>query len=398
MDVFVLNCGSSSLKYQLINMETEERLAIGLVERIGMDDSIVRYENIKGDDIKETESIANHEEAIKRVLELLADPKVGMVKSLTDIKAIGHRVVHGMDKFTSSVLICDKVMAALEECVPLAPLHNPANIIGIKAIQKVLPGVPNVGVFDTAFHQTMPAESYIYAIPYELYEQNKIRRYGFHGTSHKYVSGRAAEILGIPKDKFNCITCHMGNGSSFTAIKNGKSYETSMGMTPVEGLIMGTRSGDIDAGVLNFLANNKNMSMNDIDNMLNKKSGLLGISGVSSDMRDIEGAAKNGNKRAQLAVDALVHRTAKYISAYAGLLGRVDAIIFTGGIGENAIDFRAQVVERLTIFGLKVDKEKNNVRGKEQVITTADSAFKVMIVPTNEELVIARDTKEICGK
>ncbi len=396
MKVLVLNCGSSSLKYQLIDMATKNLMAIGLVERIGIEDSLLSYEPHNGDKVKEThDKIADHEEAIKKVLAKLTDSSVGILGDLKEIFAVGHRVVHGGDKFTSSVLINDEVLAAIEECVPLAPLHNPANITGIKAIQHVLPGVPNVGVFDTSFHQTMPAESYIYALPYELYETHKVRRYGFHGTSHKFVSIKAAEILGIKKDDFNCITCHMGNGSSFTAVKGGKSYETTMGMTPLEGLVMGTRAGDVDAGILNFLNNNLNMSMKDIDTMLNKKSGLLGISGVSSDMRDIEGAAKEGNKRAQLAIDALVHRTVKYIGAYAALLGRVDAIIFTGGIGENAIDFRAKVVEKLKIFGLKIDNSKNDIRGKEQVITTDDSAFKVMVVPTNEELTIAQDTEEI---
>lgn len=398
MFVFVLNCGSSSFKYQLLDMSNERRVAVGLVERIGMNDSVLAYEPAGGEKLKETADIANHEEAIKRVLGKLVDAKVGVIKSLSDIAAIGHRVVHGAEKFSGSVLITDAVIAALKENIPLAPLHNPPNITGIEAMMKAMPGVPNVGVFDTAFHATMPAESYIYAVPYEWYEKHHVRRYGFHGTSHRFVSERAAQILGIQKDRFNCVTCHMGNGSSFTAVKDGKSYDTSMGMTPLEGIVMGTRCGDIDAGIPNFLAANVNMSFADIDNALNKKSGLLGISGISSDMRDIRKAASEGNARAQLAVDVLRHRVLKYIGAYAIELGRVDAIVFTGGIGENDIDFRASVVERLTALGIKLNATANNVRGEEAIISTADSAIKVLVVPTNEELVIARDTKEIVGK
>ncbi|WP_263772257.1 acetate kinase [Propionivibrio soli] len=398
MFVFVLNCGSSSFKYQLLDMSNERRVAVGLVERIGMKDSVLAYEPAGGEKLKETADIANHEEAIKRVLGKLVDAKVGVIKSLSDIAAIGHRVVHGAEKFSGSVLITDAVIAALKENIPLAPLHNPPNITGIEAMMKAMPGVPNVGVFDTAFHATMPAESYIYAVPYEWYEKHHVRRYGFHGTSHRFVSERAAQILGIQKDRFNCVTCHMGNGSSFTAVKDGKSYDTSMGMTPLEGIVMGTRCGDIDAGIPNFLAANVNMSFADIDNALNKKSGLLGISGISSDMRDIRKAASEGNARAQLAVDVLRHRVLKYIGAYAIELGRVDAIVFTGGIGENDIDFRASVVERLTALGIKLNATANNVRGEEAIISTADSAIKVLVVPTNEELVIARDTKEIVGK
>ena len=398
MFVFVLNCGSSSFKYQLLDMSNENRVAAGLVERIGMDDSILAYEPTGGEKIKEVAAIADHESAIKLVLSKLIDAKVGVIKSLSDIKAVGHRVVHGAEKFSGSVLITEAVIEALKENIPLAPLHNPPNITGIEAMMQALPGVPNVGVFDTAFHATMPPESYLYAVPYEWYEKHHVRRYGFHGTSHRFVSERAADILGIAKDKFNCITCHMGNGSSFTAIKAGKSYDTSMGMRPLEGIVMGTRSGDIDAGIPKFLADNNNMSFADIDNALNKKSGLLGLSGISSDMRDIESAAKEGHERAKLAVDVLRHRALKYIGAYAIELGRVDAIIFTGGIGENGIDFRASVVERLTALGIRLDAAANNARGKEVVISTADSPIKVMVVPTNEELVIARDTRDIVRK
>ena len=398
MFVFVLNCGSSSFKYQLLDMSDERRVAIGLVERIGMKDSVLAYETANGDKVKEVADIADHEVAIKKVLEKLVDANIGVIKSLQDITAIGHRVVHGAEKFSGSVLITDAVLDALRENIPLAPLHNPANITGIQAMQRALPGVPNVGVFDTAFHATMPAESYIYAVPYEWYEKHHVRRYGFHGTSHRFVSERAAEILGIAKDQFNCITCHMGNGSSFTAVKGGKSYDTSMGMTPLEGIVMGTRCGDVDAGIPKFLAKNVNMSFDDIDAALNKQSGLLGISGVSSDMRDVEQAAAAGNARAQLALDVLAHRVLQYIGAYAIELGRVDAIVFTGGIGENGKGFRAQIVERLTALGIKLNAQANDVRGKEAIISSDDSPIKVMVVPTNEELVIARDTKEIVGK
>ena len=398
MYVFVLNCGSSSFKYQLLDMSNEHRVAVGLVERIGMKDSVLAYEPAGGEKIKETADIADHEVAIKMVLNKLIDPAVGVIKSLSDIAAIGHRVVHGAEKFSGSVLITDAVIDALKENIPLAPLHNPPNITGIEAMQKALPGVPNVGVFDTSFHATMPPESYIYALPYEWYEKHHVRRYGFHGTSHRFVSERAAQILGIAKERFNCITCHMGNGSSFTAVKEGKSYDTSMGMTPLEGIVMGTRCGDVDAGIPNYLAANVNMSFADIDNALNKKSGLLGISGVSSDMRDLHKAAVEGNSRAKLAIDVLRHRALKYIGAYAIQLGRVDAIVFTGGIGENDIAFRASVVERLTTLGIKLDAQANNVRGQEVVVSTPDSPIKVMVVPTNEELVIARDTRDIVTK
>lgn len=398
MFVFVLNCGSSSFKYQLLDMTNEHRVASGLVERIGMKDSILSYEPANRDKIKEVADIADHELAIKKVLEKLVDPVVGVIKSLKDIVAVGHRVVHGGEKFSRSVLIDDTVIAALKDNIPLAPLHNPANITGIEASMSAMPGTPNVGVFDTAFHATMPAESYVYALPYEWYEKHGVRRYGFHGTSHRFVSERAAELLDIAKDQFNCITCHMGNGSSFTAVKGGNSYDTSMGMTPLEGLVMGTRCGDIDAGIPNFLAANVNMSFADIDNALNKKSGLLGISGLSSDMRDLQTAAKEGHARAKLAIDVLLHRSLKYIGAYAIELGRVDAIILTGGICENDVPFRAAIVERLGLLGIKLDATANVPRGVEVVISTPDSPIKVIVVPTNEELVIARDTKQIVGK
>ena len=397
MFVFVLNCGSSSFKYQLLDMNNEHRVAVGLVERIGMADSVLTYEPAGGEKTREVADIADHQVAIKRVLAKLTDPKVGVIASLKDIGAIGHRVVHGGEKFSGSVLIDDAVLKAVKENVPLAPLHNPANITGIEAMISAMPGVANVGVFDTAFHSSMPPESYLYAVPYEWYETHHVRRYGFHGTSHRFVSERAAQILGVAKDQFNCITCHMGNGSSFTAVKGGKSYDTSMGMTPLEGLVMGTRSGDIDAGIPSFLAANAGMSLADIDNALNKKSGLLGISGVSSDMRDLQKAAGEGNVRAKLAVDVLRHRALKYIGAYAIELGRVDAIVFTGGIAENDVAFRGSIVDRLTTLGIKLDGAANAARGEEVLISTSDSPIKVLVVPTNEELVIARDTKAIVG-
>ena len=398
MFIFVLNCGSSSFKYQLLDMSNEHRVAVGLVERIGLKDSILVYQPTDGEKTVETGDIADHAEAIRRVLDKLVAPTGGVIKSLSEITAIGHRVVHGGEKFSKSVRVDSTVLAAIRENVPLAPLHNPANITGIEAMMRALPGVDNVAVFDTAFHATMPAESYMYAVPYEWYERHHVRRYGFHGTSHRFVSERAAEMLGIAKERFNCITCHMGNGSSYTAIKNGQSYDTSMGMTPLEGLVMGTRCGDIDASIPGFMAEQAQMSLGDIDNALNKKSGLLGVSGVSSDMRDVENAAAAGNARAQMALDMLLHRALKYIGAYAIELGRVDAIVFTGGIGENGHEFRAAVVERLGALGVKLDAAANKVRGKEAVISTADSPIKVLVVPTNEELVIARDTKEIVGR
>ena len=395
MFIFVLNCGSSSFKYQLLDMSNEHRVAVGLVERIGLKDSILAYQPANGEKTVETGDIADHAEAIRRVLGKLVAPDGGVIKSLSEITAIGHRVVHGGEKFSKSVLVDATVLAAIRENVPLAPLHNPANITGIEAMMRALPGVANVAVFDTAFHATMPAESYMYAVPYEWYERHHVRRYGFHGTSHRFVSERAAEMLGIAKERFNCITCHMGNGSSYTAIKNGQSYDTSMGMTPLEGLVMGTRCGDIDASIPGFMVAQAKMSLGEIDNDLNKKSGLLGVSGVSSDMRDVENAAAAGNARAKMALDMLLHRALKYIGAYAVELGRVDAIVFTGGIGENGLEFRAAVVERLGALGVKLDAAANKVRGKEATISTADSPIKVLVVPTNEELVIARDTQEI---
>ena len=396
MYILVLNCGSSSLKYQLISMENRRVEAKGIVERIGLADGIVTYEPEGKDKTCQTEiQIPDHGQAIKIVLALLVDPESGVVKSLNEISAAGHRVVHGGNKFSDSVLVTKEVMNTLRECIPLAPLHNPANIIGIEAIQTILPELPNVAVFDTAFHQTIPAESYMYGIPYEYYTDHNIRRYGFHGTSHKFVATQAARILGKSMDSFNCITCHLGNGSSMTAVKNGKSYDTSLGMKTIAGLLMGTRCGDIDPGLHHYLYTNLGMSMDEIEDMLTKKSGLLGVSGVSSDMREVYAAAKDGNQQAQLAIDLLVHHIVHYIGAYAALLGRVDAIVFTAGIGENNIELRSRVVQRLGIFGITLDEAANNCRGVEAVISTAGSAIKVMVVPTNEELMIALDTRKL---
>ena len=399
MKILVINAGSSSLKYQLIDMDGEKVLAKGLCERIGIDGHL-KHSPLIGDKPKFDEDVAlpTHSEAIAAVIDKLTSKEYGVVASMSEINAVGHRVVHGGEYFASSVLITPEVISAIEACIPLAPLHNPANITGINACTAVMGNVPQVAVFDTAFHQTMPGKAYMYALPYEYYEKEKVRRYGFHGTSHRYVSERAAAMLGIPVDKFNCITCHMGNGSSFTAVKGGKSYDTSMGMTPLEGLVMGTRCGDIDAGIPSFMAANANLGFADIDQALNKKSGLLGISGVSSDMRDLHKAAGEGNARAKLAMDVLLHRALRYVGAYAITLGRVDAIVMTGGIGENDLIFRGALVERLGLLGIKLAADKNTQRGVECVISTPDSPIKVLVIPTNEELVIARDTRDIVSK
>ena len=398
MKVLVINAGSSSLKYQLMDPETREVLAKGLCERIGIDGRLTH--KIPARDAKHEFEIPmpTHAEAIQAVLDALLSPEYGVIKSASEIDAVGHRVVHGGEKFAASALITGEVMAAIEECIPLAPLHNPANITGIKACQAVMPGVPMVAVFDTAFHQTMPAKSYIYALPYEYYEKDKVRRYGFHGTSHKYVSGRAAAMLGKPIEQLKIITCHLGNGSSVTAVDGGKSVDTSMGFTPLAGLPMGTRSGDLDAGILEYLMNRYGYDIKEMLNILNKKSGVLGISGVSSDFRDLSDAAEQGNQRAELAVDAFNYGVKKLIGAYAAAMGGVDAVVFTAGVGENDIGVRAEVCQGLEFLGLKLDEQANNVRGKEAVLSTADSKVKVLLVPTNEELMIAMDTAEIIGK
>ena len=395
MNILVINAGSSSLKYQLLNPETQEVLAKGLCERIGIDGKFT-YKPTGKEAVKEADvAMPTHSEAIQAVLNALVDPANGVIASMDEIGAVGHRVVHGGEKFASSVLITDEVMAAIEECNPLAPLHNPANIIGIKACQALMPNTPMVAVFDTAFHQTMPPVAYTYALPYEYYEQDKVRRYGFHGTSHKYVSQRAAAMLGKPIEELKLISCHLGNGSSVTAIDGGKSVDTSMGFTPLAGLPMGTRCGDIDAGILEYLMNKHGYNIDEMLSILNKKSGVLGISGVSSDFRDLEAAALQGNQRAQLALDSFDYNVKKLIGAYAAAMGGVDAIIFTAGVGENGPDTRANVVSGLEYMGVKLDAEKNNTRGKEVDVATDDSKVRVLVIPTNEELMIAMDTAAI---
>ena len=395
MNILVINAGSSSLKYQLLNPDTQEVLAKGLCERIGIDGKFT-YKPAGKDPIKDADvAMPTHSEAIQTVLHALVDEKNGVISSMKEIDAVGHRVVHGGEKFAQSVLITDEVMAAIEECNPLAPLHNPANIIGIKACQELMPGTPMVAVFDTAFHQTMPPVAYTYALPYEYYEQDKVRRYGFHGTSHKYVSQRTAAMLGKPIEELKLISCHLGNGSSITAIDGGKSVDTSMGFTPLAGLPMGTRSGDLDAGILEYLMHKHGYNIDEMLNVLNKKSGVLGISGVSSDFRDLESAAPQGNQRAQLALDVFDYSVKKFIGSYAAAMGGVDAIIFTAGVGENGPDTRANVVSGLEFMGVKIDPEKNNTRGKEVDVATDDSKVRILVIPTNEELMIAMDTAAI---
>lgn len=392
MNILVINCGSSSLKYQLINSDTEAVLAKGLCERIGIEGSQITYQPAGGEKEVTVSPMPTHTQAIQMVLDALTNKKSGVIASLAEVGAVGHRVVHGGEKFTSSTVITDEAMKAIEECNDLAPLHNPANLIGIRACQELMPGVPMVAVFDTAFHQTMPDVAYTYGIPYEYYEKYKVRRYGFHGTSHSYVSKRTAEIVGKPYDQMKIIVCHLGNGASISAVNCGKSVDTSMGLTPLEGLVMGTRSGDLDPAIIDFVGKKEGLSLDEMNEVLNKKSGMLGISGVSSDGRDLEAAAETGNKRAQLALDVFDYRVIKYIGAYAAAMNGVDAIAFTAGIGENNIKMRKDVCSSLTYLGVKLDEEKNNVRGEERIISADDSKVQVLLVPTNEELAIARET------
>ncbi len=396
MKILVINAGSSSLKYQLMDMDGEKVLAKGLCERIGID-GVLNYTPSVGDkpEFKAEVAMPTHAEALTAVIEKLTSAEYGVISSMTEIDAVGHRVAHGGEKFTKSTLLTDEAMETIRECVPLAPLHSPANIMGIEACAKAIPNVPQVGVFDTAFHQTMPAKAYTYAIPYEYYENDKVRRYGFHGTSHLYVAGRAAEMMGKDAKDLKLISCHMGNGTSFCAINGGISVDTTMGFTPVAGMPMGTRVGDLDSGILQFLMNKHGYSIDEMLNILNKKSGVLGVSGVSSDFRDLGEANEKGNERAGLALDIFAYQAAKTIGAYASAMAGVDGIIFTAGIGENAIDMRASICEYLGYLGCKLDKDANNVRGKETFISTADSTVKAMVIPTNEELVIARDTLSI---
>jgi acetate kinase len=398
MLVLVINSGSSSIKYQLIDMRNEKVISKGLIERIGIEGSRMKHKKNDEQFIIE-KNIPDHEVGLALLLEVLQDEKMGVIKDLSDIKAVGHRVVHGGERFASSVRIDEEVLKAIEENIMLAPLHNPPNIAGIKAAMKLLPNVPQVAVFDTAFHQTMPKVAYLYAIPYEYYEKYKIRRYGFHGTSHRYVSKRAAEILGKKYEELKIITCHLGNGASIAAVKNGKSVDTSMGFTPLEGLVMGTRSGDIDPAIVTYLQEVENLSASEIYEILNKKSGVLGLSGISSDMREIEDGAIAGDPVARLTLDIYEYRIAKYIGAYAAAMNGVDVIVFTAGVGENSPILREEICENyLGYLGVKIDKKVNDVKGKEVVISTPDSKVNVVVVPTNEELVIARDTKEIVEK
>ena len=396
MKLLVSNCGSSSLKYQLIDMSNEEVLCVGLVERIGIEGSVLKQEKdgVEGKLIVE-QPMKNHQDAIKLVLDAVVDPQYGGVKDIKEVEAVGHRVVHGGEKFAGSVLITDEVKAALEECIELAPLHNPANIMGIEACEAILPGVPMVGVFDTAFHQTMPKSSYLYGLPHELYTKYGVRRYGFHGTSHRYVSQRAAAMLGKNIEDCKIITCHLGNGASVAAIDGGKSVDTSMGFTPLEGLIMGTRCGDIDAAILPFLMEKEGLDAKGLSDLMNKKSGVYGMTGISSDFRDIEDAAAQNNELAQVALESYAKKVKKYIGSYAAEMNGVDAVVFTAGVGENGIDMRADIMANMDFLGMKLDEEANKVRGKERVISTEDSKVKILLIPTNEELMIARDTLEL---
>ena len=391
MNVLVINCGSSSLKFQLINSESEAVLAKGLCERIGIDGRLT-YQPAGGEKNVSEKAMPTHTEAIQFVIDALTDADTGVVKSLDEIGAVGHRVVHGGEKFAKSVVVTPEVKAAIAECNDLAPLHNPANLIGIEACESLMPSTPQVVVFDTAFHQTMPEKAYMYGLPYEYYEKYKVRRYGFHGTSHSFVSKRVAEIVGKPYNATKTIVCHLGNGASISAVLNGESVDTSMGLTPLEGLVMGTRSGDIDPAIMEFVAKKENLDIAGIMNVLNKKSGVEGISGVSSDFRDLEEAADNGNARAALAIDVFAYRVAKYVGAYTAAMNGVDNIVFTAGIGENAGLVRTKVCSYLGYLGITIDEEANGKRGEEIVISTPDSKVKVLVVPTNEEPAIARET------
>lgn len=392
MKILVINTGSSSLKYQLIDMKDESVLAKGLCDRIGIDNSYIKHTKTGMDAVLINKDMSDHQAAIKEVIKALTDEKMGVIKDMSEIKAVGHRVVHGGEKFHASVVIDANVMKAIRDCIELAPLHNPPNITGIEACQNVMPETPMIAVFDTAFHQTMPKHAYLYALPYEIYEKYGVRKYGFHGTSHKYVAQRAAAMLKKPIEELNLISCHLGNGASICAIKKGKSVETSMGFTPLAGLAMGTRSGTIDPAVISFLMEKEKMSVKDINDYLNKKSGVLGISGVSSDFRDIHVAADEGNERAQLAIDIFCYRAKKYIGEYAAVIDGADAVIFTAGIGENNPIVRRGILTGMDYMGINIDWEKNEVRGKELDISTPDAKVRTLVIPTNEELAIARET------
>ncbi|MDR1638823.1 MAG: acetate kinase [Clostridiales bacterium] len=394
MKILVVNCGSSSLKYQLIDMADEKVLAKGLCERIGIDGKL-KHSSLGKPDYDSNAPMHDHTDAIGLVLDALLDKEHGVIESIDEVNAVGHRVVHGGELFSSSVRITDEVKKAIEACNDLAPLHNPPNLIGISACEKLMPNTPQVAVFDTAFHQTMPPKAYLYALPYELYEKYKIRKYGFHGTSHRFVSERAAAVLGKPYESLKIITCHIGNGASVCAVKNGKSVDTSMGFTPLEGLAMGTRSGSLDPAIISFLVAKEGLSVAEVDSILNKKSGVFGLSGVSSDFRDIEKAKSEGNERAAIALDLFQYRVAKTVGEYAAAMNGVDAVVFTAGLGENSPPARAGICSYLGYLGIEVDSEKNNCRGKEVDFATDSSKVRALVIPTNEELVIARDTKEI---
>jgi len=399
MKVLVFNCGSSSIKYKLIDMEKHEMLAQGGIEKIGMDDSFLKLVTPEDEKVVLVKSIPDHQTGVDFILEVLTSPENGCLKSLKEIDAVGHRVVHGGEKFNASIRIDQSVIDGIRECFDLAPLHNPANLIGIEAVEKSLPGIPQVAVFDTAFHQTMPPKAYMYGLPYEYYEKYAIRRYGFHGTSHRYVSKKACEILGVNYEDQKIITAHIGNGASIAAIKNGVSIDTSMGMTPVDGLLMGTRTGEIDGGVLTFLAEKEHLSASKLSDVMNKKSGVLGISGLSSDMREIEAAVFAGHPRAKLAIDMYNYRIKKFVGSYAAALGGLDILVFTGGVGENQWATRAAVCKEMEFMGIKFDFEKNKgLRGKEVVLSTPDSKVVVIVVPTDEEMMIAIDTEIILSK
>ena len=398
MKILVLNCGSSSVKYKLIESDSKEVLAEGGVEKIGLPDSFLKFKRPDGSKGLIEVSMPDAKEAVKQVLNVLTDPKEGVINSYDEIKAVGHRVVHGMDKFNKSVLITPEVIEKVKECYTVAPLHNPANITGIEAVTEILPDAPQVAVFDTAFHQTMPAEAYMYALPYWAYEKYGVRRYGFHGTSHRYVSRRACEFLGLPYEKQRIITCHIGNGASITAIKDGKSIDTSMGLTPTEGLMMGTRVGDVDPGALTYLMKCLNLDADGLMKLINKESGVAGVSEISSDMRDIENAVAEGKEKAILALDMYEYRILKYIGAYTAVLGGVDVIVFTGGVGENQTSTREKICKKLEYLGVTFNAEANKTRGKEVEISGSDSKVKVVVIPTDEEMMIARDTAEIVSK
>ncbi len=393
MNILVINCGSSSLKYQLIDSDSEKVLAKGLCDRIGIDGSAISHQKDGGEKVTTEVDMPDHTAAVKFVIEKLTDPEVGVVKSLSEIDAVGHRIVHGGEKFAGSVVLTEEVMQAIEECNDLAPLHNPANLIGIRSCEEIMPGVPMVGVFDTAFHQTMPPKAYLYGLPYGYYEKHKVRRYGFHGTSHDFVSKRAAEILGKNVEDLKIIVCHLGNGASISAVKNGQSVDTSMGLTPLEGLIMGTRSGDLDPAIVTFIAEKEGISTQEVINICNKKSGVLGLSaGFSSDFRDLAQAAEDGNGQAEVALETYAYRVGKYIGAYAAAMNGVDVIAFTAGAGENNAQVRALVGQYIGFLGTNIDPEKNKVRGEEVILSDEGSKVVTMIVPTNEELAIARET------